>query len=453
MRNSQSFQPNLPSVIEDSDHPTTPHSSSAGRLPNYVACTIRDQPKDLSDNLGSLAVNNVERLEDQEWYWGPVTKDEVNSILSREREGTFLVRDSSPRGCYTLTLRKGGFNKLIKIYHDEGRYGFSAPYQFESVVSLIEYYRRESLAVYNADLDLTLRFPAKRSMIPYEKKKEVLVELQRIDDTLARATDECEKMSHRLNQNTERAKLSKLKIDSYNAMISKYEESHKNLADNIERERKAGGPDHQRILANMQKVRMRTQNLRSQRDQLDLKLKRIYEDNRNTDAQLSELKEDIHRYRQLKESKIEYLRSKNITDGEIREYLVPVVEDDEENIYHLPELDLRDKYRTHCNQKSWYYPSYTRDQAIRELKGRKNGTFLIRDRDAHGPPHACSLVANNEVHHCLIQKTRDGYGFAEPFNLHSSLQDLVLHYAHNELTPHNEMLDTKLAIPVGDTSR
>ncbi len=56
----------------------------------------------------------------------------------------------------------GGFNKLIKIYHDEGRYGFSAPYQFESVVSLIEFYRRESLAVYNADLDLTLRFPAKR---------------------------------------------------------------------------------------------------------------------------------------------------------------------------------------------------------------------------------------------------------------------------------------------------
>jgi len=90
-----------------------------------------------------------------------------------------------------------------------------------------------------------------------------------------------------------------------------------------------------------------------------------------------------------------------------------------------------------------------REEAIRVLKGRENGTFLIRDRGSTGPPYACSLVANREVHHCLIQQTKDGYGFAEPFNLHSSLRDLVLHYAHNELTPHNDLLNTTLALPLG----
>lgn len=57
--------------------------------------------------------------------------------------------------------------------------------------------------------------------------------------------------------------------------------------------------------------------------------------------------------------------------------------------------------------------------------------------------------ANDKVHHCLIQRTADGYGFAEPFNLHQTVEDLVLHYAENSLIPHNEKLDTKLLYPVG----
>ena len=47
----------------------------------------------------------------------------------------------------------------------------------------------------------------------------------------------------------------------------------------------------------------------------------------------------------------------------------------------------------------------------------------------------------------------DGYGFAEPYNLHPTLKDLVLHYAHNSLIPHNDTLDTTLRIPVACSRR
>ncbi len=55
--------------------------------------------------------------------------------------------------------RKGGNNKLIKIYHRDGKYGFSDPLTFSSVVELISHYRHESLAQYNTKLDVKLMYP------------------------------------------------------------------------------------------------------------------------------------------------------------------------------------------------------------------------------------------------------------------------------------------------------
>lgn len=59
-------------------------------------------------------------------------------------------------------FRKGGNNKLIKIYHRDGKYGFSEPLTFDSVVELISHYRHESLAQYNTKLDVKLMFPISR---------------------------------------------------------------------------------------------------------------------------------------------------------------------------------------------------------------------------------------------------------------------------------------------------
>lgn len=59
-------------------------------------------------------------------------------------------------------FRKGGNNKLIKIYHRDGKYGFSEPLTFSSVVELISHYRHESLAQYNTKLDLKLMYPISR---------------------------------------------------------------------------------------------------------------------------------------------------------------------------------------------------------------------------------------------------------------------------------------------------
>lgn len=63
---------------------------------------------------------------------------------------------------FLFVFRKGGNNKLIKIYHRDGKYGFSDPLTFGSVVELISHYRHESLAQYNTKLDVKLMYPISR---------------------------------------------------------------------------------------------------------------------------------------------------------------------------------------------------------------------------------------------------------------------------------------------------
>jgi len=81
-------------------------------------------------------------------------------------DGTFLVRDAARvPGYYTLTLRKGGVNRLIRIMFRDGMYGFAEPLEFRSVVELVDFYKQNSLAPYSPKLDITLGLPVSRKQV------------------------------------------------------------------------------------------------------------------------------------------------------------------------------------------------------------------------------------------------------------------------------------------------
>ncbi|KAL1781133.1 Phosphatidylinositol 3-kinase regulatory subunit beta [Sigmodon hispidus] len=46
---------------------------------------------------------------------------------------------------------------------------------------------------------------------------------------------------------------------------------------------------------------------------------------------------------------------------------------------------------------------------------------------------ACSVMVDGYTKHCIIYHTATGFGFAEPYNLYTSLKELVRHYQHASL--------------------
>ncbi|XP_034472398.1 phosphatidylinositol 3-kinase regulatory subunit gamma isoform X2 [Drosophila innubila] len=100
----------------------------------------------------------------------------------------------------------------------------------------------------------------------------------------------------------------------------------------------------------------------------------------------------------------------------------------------------------HRNESLWFLKDVKRRNAEDLLKGAPTGTFLIRARDAGH--YALSIVCKAGIHHCIIYETETGFGFAAPYNIYSSLNKLVEHYACNSLEEHNDTLTTVLRIPV-----
>ena len=101
-------------------------------------------------------------LFESDWYWGDLSKEDTAEKFTDKKDGYFLIRNSRKFGEYTLTVRKHGINRLVRILFHKGLYGLNEPLRFSSVIELVEYYRQHSLAEFNSKLDVKLKFPVSR---------------------------------------------------------------------------------------------------------------------------------------------------------------------------------------------------------------------------------------------------------------------------------------------------
>ncbi|VDN94744.1 unnamed protein product [Brugia pahangi] len=374
-------------------------------------------------------------LQQQEWYWANASKEEIASAICDCPNGTFCVRDASTKGNYTLTLRYGERNRLIRIIVAGEHCGFTEDMlKFESVVSLIDYYRRNSLLEYNRQLSTELLYPLRKPN--FQQTSWIIDGLRSVEHLLCQLRG---------------LHAAHLRVIRHDDKITAELDS---LKEELKRKRLAHAAFTAAYALFLKQVELLESNKQFLFDESE-----IAQANKNKEAQQRRLESIRYQQQQMIEQ-IEAIEKRIGENETLHCGLTPRLWKFHKELdtcqFRLSQLNVSQA----AIDKNLELTLDFQDSAFKIIRSlmdcnpdNSNGIFLIRPSQSQAGHYALTISNENHIFNCLIEyrdlkhPESSGYAFLNTKLFFTSLVDFVRYYSHCSMKEHNAQLDTKLRIP------
>lgn len=108
---------------------------------NEPAVEEKKDDKKSDFNSAIHFASNIEKVKNYGWYWGPISSEAAEKILSNEPDGSFIVRDSSDdHYIFSLSFKLNNSVRHVRIDQDQGTFSFgsNAKFKSQSITEFIE---------------------------------------------------------------------------------------------------------------------------------------------------------------------------------------------------------------------------------------------------------------------------------------------------------------------------
>lgn len=336
------------------------------------------------------------------WFAESMDRATAESRLQDCPDGTFLVRSSTSHQGYSLTVKYREIRHIV-INFSNGKYGFSEPTNFDSVIDLVQCFQSTPLSQYNAELETTLRYPFKtapKQMAPddsgYEEQMTEELYIRNVLDLRESLEQQARQNQRTMNEYSSTVKDKQRDVKAQEEIVTMFKEQkklHESYRESL------SDQDRQAVQSNY-----------------ELLISRLSD----AERQLTRLSSELQREKQKEDSA-------RTAAGPAVQSSVVVSEG-----------------------ATFFVGNTSREEADRMLEGQPDGTFLVRlSTRSQTEPCALSLRYNGVTKHIHIHHDGFRYGLAEPLSF-NSLDSLCEYYKNEKLSG---SIATTLKTPIKDARR